>query len=1227
MRQWNFWIDRGGTFTDIIARSPTGKVFTRKLLSDNPTVYRDAAIHGIRQILQLGAQQSIPSKLIEAVKMGTTVATNALLERKGAPTLLAITKGLADVIEIGYQDRPDIFALKVEKPEVLYDSVIEIEERVLASGVVETELDVAAATAKLQSAYDRGIRSVAIVLMHAYRFNQHEDALAKIAQRIGFQQISTSHDVSALSKIVSRGETTIVDAYLTPVLDRYIDSISREFDDQTSLLFMQSSGGLVGAEHFRGRDAILSGPAGGVVGAVATARLAGFDRIIGFDMGGTSTDVFHYAGNFEKTYESVIAGAPLRVPMLDIHTVAAGGGSILKYEDGRFRVGPESAGAEPGPLCYRNGGQLSVTDINVALGRIQPKFFPTIFGQDQNQPLDVQVSRAAFASIAKELDDGRCFEQVAEGFLAIAVEHMAQAIKKITIQRGFDVRDYVLNCFGGAGGQHACKVATRLGIKTILLHPLAGVLSAYGMGLATLKTESQSIIDCGLAASARRLIDRSLATLIEKNITNLVRQGIPVEDIRHSLSAHLRYQGTNTLIEVEIASVEQMVDEFHQKYQQKFGFLAPEKVIWVDTVVVESNGQRHSLEENFATESDPKPVVPVTIVSSFLNGHWQQTPVYRFGNPNANAPEIGEQESSADEPGRLKFGQSITGPALIVGDNDTIVVEENWMASVNGYGHLILQTKTVTATKKEIAVTRDPIQLEIFSHLFMSIAQQMGVVLQNTSQSVNVKERLDFSCAVFDSSGNLIANAPHVPVHLGSMDSAIRAIIEDNRQLNKGDVLVQNNPYNGGSHLPDITVVTPVFGENDSIDFFVASRAHHEDVGGIAPGSMSPLAKTITEEGVMLNGEKMIQGGKFQTQRITELLTALPYPVRNVNQNIADLTAQAAANEVGAGELQKLVATYGRKTVLAYMGYIQDAAEASVRRLLATIRGGRFEYRLDEGEKICVSVELSIEPTNKDRSCQINTVENFSVTIDFTGTSAQLSNNRNAPVAITRAAVLYVLRCLVAEDIPLNSGCMKPVKLIIPKGSMLNPIYPAAVVAGNVETSQSVTNALFAALGALGSAQGTMNNFTFGNDKYQYYETICSGSSAGPGFNGVAAVHTHMTNTRMTDPEILEQRYPVVLEEFSIRRGSGGRGQWNAGDGICRRIRFQEAMEFSILSGHRLVAPYGMRGGASGQCGVNLIIERGGHQETIGGNAQRSVDAGDVIVIKTPTGGGFGSIQ
>ena len=1188
---WNFWIDRGGTFTDIVARSPSGEMSTQKLLSKNSTLYNDAAIHGIRKFLQLQSGEAIPTAMIGEIKMGTTVATNALLEKKGEPTLLAITEGLADVIEIGTQDRPDTFALNIEKPPVLYRSVIEIKERVLASGHVEKTLDESDAVKKLQTAFDHGICSVAIVLMHAHRFSDHEIVLAAIAKEIGFSQISVSHDVSPLAKIVSRGETTVVDAYLTPKLNRYIEMVTEQLHDETSLLFMQSSGGLVEGKKFRGRDAILSGPAGGVVGAVATAKLAGFDKVIGFDMGGTSTDVFHYAGEFEKVYETQIAGVRMRVPMMDIHTVAAGGGSILRFEKGRFRVGPESSGADPGPLCYRNGGQLSVTDIHVALGRIVPEFFPVIFGPDQNQRLDVDGTRVAFETIVDQLNDGRSAEQIAEGFLEIAVEHMAQAIKKITIQRGHDVQDYVLNCFGGAGGQHACRVADRLGIRKIFLHPLAGVLSAYGMGLASLSTEKQKIVDHDLTTFSRQRLEQMVKGLANQNIQTLSSQGVDAAEIQHAAKAHLRYLGTNTLIEVAVTKNEQMRADFNQQHLKKFGFVAEEKSIWIETIVVESIGGADSVEEQFCDVPASEIAQPIRQVKLFTGGSWHETPVFKIST--------------------LKFGHTIDGPALIVGDNDTIVIELDWRAAINGFGHLIVEKIRQPRLDQEEESTCDPVKLEIFNHQFMSIAQQMGIVLQNTSQSVNVKERLDFSCAVFDGDGNLVANAPHVPVHLGSMDSAVKVIINSGQSIDSGDVYVQNNPYNGGSHLPDITVVTPVFGSENKIEFFVASRAHHEDVGGVSPGSMSPNAKTILEEGVTLDCEKMIERGVFQTKRITQLLSAPPYPARNIPQNIADLMAQAAANEAGVRELKKLVSNYGRQTVFAYMNHIQDFAEASVRSLIDTMTEGNFRYQLDEGEEISVA----IKPNHQKRS----------LTIDFSGTSGQLANNRNAPAAITRAAVLYVLRCLVADDVPLNSGCMKPVTLIVPSGSMLNPVYPAAVVAGNVETSQAVTNALFAAIGALGSSQGTMNNFTFGNQRYQYYETICSGSPAGPGFDGVAAVHTHMTNTRMTDPEILEQRYPVVLDEFSIRRGSGGRGKWSAGDGIKRRIRFLESMECSILSGHRVMRPFGIDGGEPGQIGVNKIVRSGGSEEDIGGNAQRSVEPGDAVEIITPTGGGFGA--
>ncbi len=1200
--KWQFWIDRGGTFTDIVAKQPDGFLSTKKLLSENPEAYEDAALQGIREFLSLDVDQPIPTDAIQSVKMGTTVATNALLERKGQPVLLAITKGLGDAIEIGHQARPDTFALDIQKPSLLYDHVVEIFERMDSKGGVVIPLDIAQAERAFQAAYDTGLRSVAIVLMHAYKYPAHEQTLAELAARIGFTQISSSHSVSPLSKIVPRGETTIVDAYLTPILQRYVERVGSAVNPTGAagkLLFMQSSGGLTDSRVFRGKDAILSGPAGGVVGAVHTAKLAGFDKVIGFDMGGTSTDVFHYMGDFEKAYETEVAGVRMRVPMLDIHTVAAGGGSLLRCKDDRFRVGPQSAGANPGPVCYRRGGDLTVTDINVCLGKILPDAFPKIFGPNQDQAIDKDASLEAFKTIAAEFKTNKCPEDVAEGFLEIAIEHMAQAIKKITIARGYDVKEYVLNCFGGAGGQHVCLVADRLGIETIFLHPFSGVLSAYGMGLAAIRRERQKVIEKTLDDSCVLDMQAYAFDLKDLNQQDLIAEGVAGSDLMSQSYVLLRYQSTDTTIKVLLTTAQAMHQAFEEQHKQQFGFIAPEKNITVEALIVETFSQTdRAPEAKLRPKTGGAPLAQKT-TQIYCKAVWHTAPVYAVQS--------------------LMPGHKVSGPAIITEPTGTIVIEPEWSASVNAFGHILLQKNTVkdlvvSHQNSNNAAAYDPVRLEIFNNLFMSIAEQMGLVLRNTSQSVNVKERLDFSCAIFDTHGNLVANAPHVPVHLGSMDSTIKVLINSGQIINPGDVFVHNNPYNGGSHLPDITVITPVYNElNTKIYFYTASRAHHEDVGGIAPGSMSPLGTSIIQEGIMLDCVKMIDRGTFQMDQMRRMFGADPYPARNIDQNIADLMAQAAANTAGAKELLKLINQYGDTTVFVYMDFIRDTAKRCVEKAISKLTSGSCKYEMDFGAVIQVRIDIDHK--------------NQQATVDFTGTSAQLSNNFNAPSTICRAAVLYVFRCLVDDDIPLNAGCMEPITLIVPQGSMLNPEHPAAVVAGNTETSQAVTNALFKALGALGSSQGTMNNLTFGNERYQYYETICSGSAAGNGFNGTAAVHTHMTNTRMTDPEILEHRYPVMLDEFSIRRGSGGKGRWCAGDGVIRRIRFLEDMECAILSGHRRVPLYGTNGGGKGEIGKNTIIRKTGEREDLSGCGQADVHTGDSVEIITPTGGGFGQAR
>jgi 5-oxoprolinase (ATP-hydrolysing) len=1208
-KNWQFWIDRGGTFTDIVARHPDGTLMCRKYLSENTEAYADAAVYGIKSILDIHPSDPVPDGLIDKIKMGTTVATNALLERKGDSVLLAITQGFKDALEIGYQARPDTFALKIEKPDILYTQVIEINERVTAKGEVVQALDIELSKKALETAYSQGLTAIAIVLMHGYQHTQHEKQLMQLAKKIGFSQISASHEVSPLQKLISRGETTLVDAYLTPILLQYIQNISQGLNQHTpaQLLFMQSSGGLTNADTFRGRDAILSGPAGGIVGAVHTAKLAGFDKIIGFDMGGTSTDVSHYAGEFEKAYETKVAGVRMRVPMLHIHTVAAGGGSILRYLDGRFRVGPESAGAMPGPVCYRRNGELAVTDINLCLGKIQADFFPSIFGPEQNLPLDKTSSVKAFTDIAHTIGDGRSAEDVAEGFLAIAIEHMAQAIKKISIARGYDVSKYVLNCFGGAGGQHACLVAEKLGIKTVFLHSYSGILSAYGMGLADIKVERQKVACPLIQSGDASAMQVAIENLKQANIEDLTSQGLSNSQIHHQSTALIKYLNTDTSLHIPLDSYSAMEKNFIRQHEQQFGFSGTasgaDKPIVIDTLIVASYGGAEKVVEATHSLAKDLSIKIHSVRQIYTQGQWLEAQVIHLSS--------------------LTFGHEVLGPAIIVEPTGTIIVENNWRAKVNVNGHLVLHFEPLkTALRsdqiiEESAQTKaDPVTLELFNSAFMSIAQQMGIVLRNTSQSVNVKERLDFSCAIFDATGNLIANAPHVPVHLGSMDASVKVIIHGTQSINSGDVFVQNNPYNGGSHLPDITVITPVFdAANTHILFYVASRAHHEDVGGIAPGSMSSLATDIHQEGILLDSVKLVEQGQFQTANIENLFSSGDYPARNVAQNMADLMAQTAANKTGVNELLKLVDQHGLKTVYAYMQHIQDSAKTSVQKVLARLEDGEFSYPLESSSTI--KVKISIDKINL-RAC-----------IDFTGTSAQQNNNLNAPKAITQAAVMYVFRCLVNDDVPLNAGCMQALDIIVPQGSLLNPRFPAAVVAGNVETSQAVTNALFAALGMLGSSQGTMNNLTFGNQRYQYYETICSGSPAGVdaqgnGFNGVAAVHTHMTNTRMTDPEILEQRYPVMLKEFVIDRDSGGKGKWHAGDGITRTITFLEDMQCSILSGHRISPPYGLRGGEAGRIGRNWLTKANGEQQELAGCDFTTVADGDSISIQSPTGGGFG---
>ncbi len=1196
MADWQFWIDRGGTFTDIVARRPDGGLMSHKLLSENPEQYRDAAIHGIRSLLGLSAGDAVPAETIRAVKMGTTVATNALLERKGEPTLLAITKGFRDALRIAYQNRPHIFARRIELPELLYGAAIEIDERMSAEGKTLRALDLEATRADLQAAFDDGLRSLAIVLLHGYRYHDHERQVAELARQIGFIQISVSHEVSPLMKLVSRGDTTVVDAYLSPILRRYVDQVAAHLGD-ARLMFMQSNGGLTDARLFQGKDSILSGPAGGIVGAVRTAAMGGFGKIITFDMGGTSTDVAHYNGDYERAFETLVAGVRMRAPMMQIHTVAAGGGSILHFDGARYRVGPDSAGANPGPACYRRGGPLAVTDCNVMLGRIVPAYFPKVFGPGADQALDGEVVREKFEALTREIHratgDTRTPEEVAQGFRMIAVENMANAIKKISTQRGYDVTEYTLCCFGGAGGQHACDIADTLGMTKIFLHPLAGVLSAYGMGLANVSALRERAVEQVLDDSLMAELAQGLDDLAKDARGEIEAQDIAAAHIKEFKRVHLRYQGTDSAVIVDHGTRAEIVARFEDAHRQRYGFVMSDKPFIVEALSVEVVGETESVEDPVleARQGKAKPA-PSATARMYAAGAWADTPVFARED--------------------LAPGDIIEGPAVIIEPTSTTVLEPGWRAVLTGRDHLVLDRVVPLERAVAVGTQVDPVMLEVFNNLFMSIAEQMGSTLENTAYSVNIKERLDFSCALFNPQGDLVANAPHMPVHLGSMSDSVRAIIRARAgTMAPGDVFMLNAPYNGGTHLPDITVITPVFDQaGESVLFFVGSRGHHADVGGVTPGSMPPGSRTVDEEGVLIDNVTLVERGRFLEAEIRALMGSGPHPSRNVDQNVADLKAQIAANEMGVQELRRMIDHFSLDVVHAYMGHVQDNAEEQVRRVLGRLEDGEFTYAMDQGCEITVSVKI-------DRAAR-------QARIDFTGTSAQQPNNFNAPSAVCRAAVLYVFRTLIDEEIPMNEGVLKPLDLVIPEGCMLNPAYPAAVVAGNVETSQIIVDTLYGALGVMAGAQGTMNNFTFGNETHQYYETICGGAGAGPDFDGTDAVHTHMTNSRLTDPEVLEWRFPVLLDSFEIRKGSGGAGRYRGGDGVRRRVRFRETMTAAILSSHRKVAPFGLDGGEPGALGRNWVERADGGRSELSGTDWTEMNPGDVFVIETPGGGGYG---
>ncbi|KQO20014.1 hydantoinase B/oxoprolinase family protein [Acidovorax sp. Leaf78] len=1201
--RWQFWIDRGGTFTDIVAKRPDGSLTTHKLLSENPEQYKDAAVAGIRHLLGLKPGEPVTPAQVECVKMGTTVATNALLERKGEPTLLVTTRGFRDALRIAYQNRPRLFDRHIQLPELLYTEVIEARERMGAHGSVMLPLDEPTLRGDLLAAYARGLRSVAIVFMHGYRYAQHEKAAQRIARSVGFTQISTSHETSPMMKFVSRGDTTVVDAYLSPILRRYVDQVASEMPG-VKLFFMQSSGGLTDAGTFQGKDAILSGPAGGIVGMARTAGLAGHEKVIGFDMGGTSTDVSHYAGAFEREFETHVAGVRMRAPMMSIHTVAAGGGSVLAYDGSRFRVGPESAGANPGPVSYRRGGPLAVTDANVMVGKVQPRYFPSVFGPAANETLDADAVRARFQDIATQTQ--RKPEEVAEGFIQIAVQQMANAIKKISVARGYDVTRYTLQCFGGAGGQHACLVADALGMTRVFVHPLAGVLSAYGMGLADQNVIREQAVEMPLATEVLPLIAERLDALGSAAQAELERQQVSANPVQVRHNVHVRYEGTDSALIVPFGDMAAIQSAFEAAYRQRFAFLMVGKGLVVEAV---------SVEAVIAGDAPAEPRLP-------LHPHrkhpLRETVKMYSGSEWHDAALVVRED--------LHPGDVVPGPAIIAEKNTTTVVEPGWSARLTDLDHLVLDRVTARKVQYAAGTTVDPVLLEVFNNLFMNIAEQMGLQLQNTAYSVNIKERLDFSCALFDAAGNLIANAPHMPVHLGSMGESIKTVIRENTgKMHPGDVFMLNDPYHGGTHLPDVTVITPVYvAAGAEPTFYVGSRGHHADIGGTTPGSMPPFSTRIDEEGVQINNVKLVDRGIFLEEEVRTLLATgggtTQYPSRNPQQNLADLRAQIAANEKGVQELSKMVDQFSLEVVQAYMGHVQDNAEESVRRVITQLKDGQFTLPLDNGAQISVSVKVNVAER--------------SAVIDFAGTSAQQTNNFNAPRAVCMAAVLYVFRTLVDDDIPLNAGCLKPLQVIIPQGSMLNPNPPASVVAGNVETSTCITNALFGALGVMAGSQPTMNNFTFGNAQYQYYETIAGGSGAGAvfdasgravrGFDGTSVVQTHMTNSRLTDPEVLEFRFPVVLDSYEIQRGSGGAGRWAGGDGGVRRVRFLEAMTASILSNGRLNPAFGMAGGQPGRAGANRVLRANGQVEELGHIGAAQMQPGDVFEISTPGGGGFG---
>ncbi len=1182
---WTFWVDRGGTFTDVIGVSPAGEEHTLKLLSAS-NAYEDAAVEAMRRLLGAGLGAPFPAERVKAIKIGTTVATNALLERRGAKTLFITTAGFADALEIGDQTRPELFALAIRRPPPLYAGVIEADERLAADGTVARPLDEAALERAIEAAAGDGCESAAIAFLHSDLNGEHEARAAAIAGRAGLVGLSLSHEVSPLPKFVPRAETTVADAYLTPVLEAYARRL-RELTEGAPLFFMTSAGALVSAGAFRGRDAVVSGPAGGVVGVARTAEAAKAGAVLGLDMGGTSTDVCRFAGALERRDHTTVASVNLRAPRLDVETVAAGGGSILAFDGLRARVGPQSAGAAPGPAAYGLGGPPTVTDANLVLGRLDAAFFPSVFGPKGDAPLDVAAARSALAGLAQAMG-ALSAETAAAGFVAVAVEQAAAAIRRISTERGFDPREHALVAFGGAAGQVACQVAEALDIGEVLCPRYASVLSAWGVGQARLRAIRQSGLE-------RALDERGLAgaviladALIEQARGALTAQGGVAGGVEKRLA--IRYAESSTPVVLPMSSPAEARLAFEAAHQRLFGFTEPGQTIMIDSVEVEVS----------------EAVIRVPPAAQRRDDRSEDPPLPRAGRLARLAPGA----VLADE-----VRAPIEGPRLIVRGDTQIWLAEGWRANPAAEGLLRLTRTAAGGAPRELDLTRpDPVTLELFNRRFMGVAEAMGAALERTARSVNIKERLDFSCALFDADGGLVANAPHMPVHLGSMGASVRAVHARHPRQEPGQAFALNNPYGGGTHLPDITVVMPVFiGGVEEPDFFVAARGHHADVGGVQPGSMPPFSTSIDEEGVFLDALPIMAAGRFLEDETRAALAAGPWPARSPDRNVGDLKAQIAACQAGASAVGEMIAAHGALTVSRYMAFVQANAEASVRRAVGKLGEGAARVPIDGGGEIVLRVTVDAAAGE--------------AVLDFTASSDQLPSNFNAPSSIVDAAALYVFRTLVDDEIPLNAGCLAPLNVKVRHGSMLDPERPAAVVAGNVETSQHIVDALYGALGVMAGSQGTMNNFTFGDETRQYYETICGGVGATAGAAGASSVHSHMTNSRLTDPEILERRFPVRVERFAIRRGSGGAGLHPGGDGATRRIRFLEPMDAALLSTRREHAPRGLAGGADGAGGTQRLIRADGTVMPLPGCFAVTVEAGDAIEIDTPGGGGFGAAR